>query len=228
MKCQQIVILFLLFCTSTFGQKKYSFDYMLEYEYQTTDTSKVEIQYFLTNSKDNSYCLYIQEKDSLNLKLIFIDYNGTKSTAHLDKISFAKAESVSLDCKIISKFDNRFKGQTKNYDYNIEKDTLIDGSYYHQYILKSNNPKRESRKQTGSKVFVVEKNTSFHLPVFDHETSYEEWKLERNIPNGVPKVTYVKSYDGTEKYLIFRLVQYVPIKKYLIIPEKCDYSKILN
>lgn len=233
MKNLKLLLLVFLFSTLTFCQKKYAFDYILEYKYQLSDTSKVEIQYFLTNSKDNSYFINVKDKDSLNFTLNFVDYNGIKSVFYLDKVAFSKAESISLECKLISKNYNPFIAQrTKEYDFKMEKDTVIEGNYFSQYLIRSNSPKREKKKKLGAIVYVVEKNSAFHFPLLDHPTAYEEWKLEKNIPNGIPKFMYFKDFINNKKSQIFRLVQYVKINKYLIIPEECDYSnpksKILN
>lgn len=224
MKCLQFLLVSLLIYTSSFGQKKYSFDYMIEYDYQYTDTSKVVKKYILTNSKDNSYYLSVIEKDSLNVTLSFIDYNGIRSIAYLDKGRFSKAEAVTLECKIVSAYENPFKWQTKNYNFINKNDTLIEGKYYSQYIHKSNKPKREKRKKFGTYVYVVEENTSFHLPILEHATAYEEWKVEKNAPNGISKLIYFKPYNGNRKELIHKLVQYVKINKSIIIPEECNYS----
>ena len=219
-------LLFLLFTTSlfSFGQKKYSFDYAIQYNFQMTDTSKVQKQIFLTNSKDNSYVLRVMEKDSINYKLFFLDQNGVTSTTYLSKKDFLDAEIISLKCDFVSRYRNPFKYQTDNYDFINQKDTLINNISYSMYIIKSNKPKREKRKRLGTLHFVVEKNTDFHLPILLEVTPYEEWKKERNIPNGIPKQFYFTNYLNNTKTFIYNLVDFVKINRFVIIPDECDYT----
>ena len=219
-------LLFLLFITSliSFGQKKYCFDYAIQYNFQMTDTSKVQKQIFLTNSKDNSYVLRVMEKDSINYKLFFLDQNGVTSTTYLSKKGFLDAEIISLKCDFVSRFGNPYKYQTDNYDFINQKDTLINNVNYSMYFIKSNKPKKEKRKRLGTLHFVVEKNTDFHLPILLEVTPYEEWKKERNIPNGIPKQFYVTKYLSNTKTLIYNLVDFVKIDKFIIVPDECDYT----
>jgi len=220
------ILLFLIVFISipSYSQKKYLFDYMMEYYRKDTDTSKVKKEYILTNSKDNSYTLTLFEKDSLNFGLIFFDQNGIYSKSILDKKSFSRAEFITLNCSVVSGYGNPYKYQTKNYDFTNESDTLIDGQYYFHYFLKSNKPKKEKRKKLATEHFIVEKNTSFHLPILTFATSYEEWKLEKNIPNGIPKQMYMVTYKEKKLFLFYELKRYAKINKYIIIPDECDYT----
>ena len=220
-------LLFLLFTISlfSFGQKKYSFDYAIQYNFQKNDTSKVEKQIFLTNSKDNSYVLRVMEKDSLDYKLFFLDQNGITSTIYLSKKDFLDAEIITLKCEFASRYYNPYKYQTENYDFINQKDTLIDNSNYQVYITKSNKPKREKRKKIGISHFIIEKNTNFHLPIFLAATAYEMCKKEKNIPNGIAKQIYFTKYMDNKKLSIFNLVEYVKINKFFVVPDECDYTK---
>lgn len=220
------VLLFLMFAFSlfSFGQKKYSFDYAIQYTYQKNDTAKVEKEIFLTNSKDNSYVLYVREKDSLNFKLLFIDQNGLLSTTYLSKKDFFRAETFDLKCEFASRYRNPYKYQTDNYDFIVQKDTLIDNSKYQTFIIKSNKPKREKRKKLGTSHFIIENNTDFHLPIFEDPTSYEEWKEEKNIPNGIPKQFYLTNYLNNNRSCIHNLVDYIKINKFFVVPKECDFT----
>jgi hypothetical protein len=62
------------------------------------------------------------------------------------------------------------------------------------------------------------------LPILTHSTPFEEWKEERNIPNGIPKQFYLTKFQSSEKILNYTLVEYVKINKFLIVPEACDYT----
>ena len=219
-------LLFLLFSNYqfSFGQKKYSFDYAIQYNFQANDSSKVQNRFYLTNSKDNSYVLQVTEKDDLNYNLFFIDQNGIASTTYLSKKDFFDAEIINLKCDFVSRYRNPFKYQTDNYDFINQKDTLINNISYSMYIIKSNKPKREKRKRLATLHFVVEKNTDFHLPILLEITPYEEWKKERNIPNGIPKQFYFTNYLNNTKTFIYNLVDFVKINRLIIIPNECDYT----
>ena len=226
MKNQFLLFLLLLFFCSTHGQKKYTFDYAIQYNFQVNDSSKVQTQLFLTNSKDNSYLLKVSEKDSLNFTLYFQDQNGITSTTYLSKKEFASAKTITLKCEFVSHFSNPFKYQTENYDFINQKDTLINTVYHSNYILKSNKPKKEKRKKFATLHFIIEGNTGFHLPILTFSTAYEEWKKERNIPNGIPKQSYTTKYLTKDKILIYDLVEYIKINKILVVPKECNYLAI--
>ena len=219
-------LLFLLFTISqfSFGQKKYSFDYAIQYNFQTSDTPKVQNRFYLTNSKDNSYVLWVTEEDSLNYKLFFIDQNGIASTTYLNRKDFFRAETIYLKCDFVTRYSNPFKNQTNNYDFINQKDTLINNISYPLYIIKSNKPKREKRKKLATIHFIVEKNTAFHLPILLDATPYEEWKKEKNIPNGIAKQIYSIDYSEKKMFYTFNLVGYTKIEKFLIVPDECDYT----
>jgi len=230
MKYKLPLFFILLISIPSFGQKKYLFDYMMEYDFKYTDTSKVRKEYILTNSKDNSYILKVYEKDSLNFKLDFLDFNGIHSNAVLDKNSFIKSEFITFNCGIVHEHHDSYKYLTKKYDFINKPDTLVDGEHYSQYIFKCNKPKREKRKKLGTLHFIVENNTSFHLPILYlyNSIAYEEWKLERNIPNGIPKEIFMEAYLKKEYYLSSKLKQFAKINKCAIIPAECDYANPEN
>ncbi len=196
---------------------------MLEYNFQSTDTSKVQKVVYLTNSEDNSYFLRIKEKDNLNYELYFLDYNGVISTTYVAKKDFSTAEVINLKCEFVSRFKNPYKYQVKNYNFDNRKDTLIDKENYPFYILKSNDSNREKKKKLGRSYYILEKSTSFHLPLLDFVTAYEEFKLERNIPNGIAKIMYFIGLNSQKKH-IYILKSWAKNTRYLIVPKECNYS----
>lgn len=208
--------------SSGYSQKNYSFDYMLVYDFKSNDTSKVEEIVFYTNSKDNSYFLRAFRKDSLQYSVVFIvhDKISSKVVFPKDKLNSPK---ITLDCKFISMRSYAFKYQTDNYEFINKKYALMEGEYHPFYILKSNNPKRERKKKLATFYYYLENNTEFHLPLLEHETAYEEWKLEKNIPNGIPKEMYYLGFGKEEMYMLYRLKKIVKIDKLLIIPKECDF-----
>jgi hypothetical protein len=161
MKNQFSLFLVCIVSLFSYGQKKYSFDYAIQYNFQLNDSSKVQTQLFLTNSKDNSYVLKVSEKDSLNFTLYFNDQNGISSIHYISKKDFSAADSIALDCKFVHRFGNPFKYQTKNYDFVNQKDTLINDSRCSMYIMKSNKPKREKKKKLATAHLLLKKALVF-------------------------------------------------------------------
>jgi hypothetical protein len=215
-------LLFLFFTISSiFGQKKYSFDYALVYDFQLNENTKVEKRILITNSNDNSYILEVTEKDSLNYTVAFSDQNGHYSKTVLSRSDFFKAETISLACEVVRAYKNPYKYQVENYDFHLANDTLIEGNSYSRYFFKSNKLKKEKKKKLATLFFVLEKNTNFHQPVLLHPTSYEEWKLEKNIPNGIPKLFYFTSYKTKKIVSKYTLTHYIKIDKYILISKDC-------
>ncbi len=228
MKNQFSLFILLIIPVICFGQKKYSFDYALVYDFQLDENAKVEKRILMTNSKDNTYLLEVIEKDSLNYTLKFIDQNGYYSLTQLSTSDFFKAETINLDCASVLPFKNRFKYQVKNYDYHLLNDTLINQNKYSRYLLKSNRPKREKKRRLASLFFVLEKDTKFHLPVLMHSTSFEEWKVEKNTPNGIPKIFYFTSYQTKKILSKYTLSGYKKIEKFVLIPIDCPKPLKIN
>ncbi len=233
-----LLITFLLFSTYCFSQKQYEFDYLIEYEYTVyKDTLKIKNhplrekikttkKYYLTNSKKNNYTARMSEVDSLNYRIVFLDQNEIHSNVTVLKSDFIKAEFINIECKYISEYVNRhsispYKYQTKNYDFFKLNDTLINGETYSKYKFGSNKPKRAKRKGLATLYYIIKNGTEFHSPILTFPTAYEEWKVKRNIPNGI----YI------EKYLLDSygqlnsketLVNYWKIDKKIVIQKGCD------
>jgi hypothetical protein len=218
------LLFFLCFLYSilSIGQRKYFFDYFIEYDFQSSETENRKKVFLLTNSKDNSYYIRVFEKDSLTYNVYFLDSNGIFSTAYIDKKDFLAAETISLKCNFITHFSNPFKYQVDNYHFENKNDTIIDKESFKYYILKSNNPKREKRKKLAVNHYVVERNTEFHLPILvNFVTALEEYKVDNIIPNGIAKVLYIKSFYK-KKLGIYSLNYFVKINKFLIVPKECS------
>lgn len=224
MKIKLVLLLLLWF--SGYSQKKYSFDYKIIYEFKLNDTAKAKEIVLMTNSKDNSYRLNISEKDSANYSVNFHDENGIESTVFLNKNSFNKATAIELKCEFVSGYSNPYKYQTKNYEFINKEYALMDGQYHPFYILKSNNPKKEKKKRLATFYYYIENNTEFHLPILVHPTAYEEWKLEKNIPNGIPKEMFYSGYGKAELFNILKLKEIIKIEKFIVIPEECNYIEL--
>ncbi|MGY0393296.1 hypothetical protein ACW5R3_12155 [Bizionia sp. KMM 8389] len=231
-----IITTFLLISTYCFSQKQYEFDYLIEYEMTFyKDSIKIKNRkfrkedktikkYYLTNSKKNNYSAVITELDSLNYKMIFKDENGIYSNVTFLKSGLNKAEFINIDCKNVSRYENPFKYQTKNYDFFKLNDTVIGEKTFRMFKLESIKPKRVKRKKLGTEFYIIDKETSFHLPVLNFSTAYEEWKKEGNLPNGIFQQKYFIDYygqlDSKEK-----LINYWKIDKKIVINNDCDYTE---
>lgn len=232
-----VPILFCFYISICFSQKQYDFDYLIEYELNLyKDSIKIKNhpfkksnkkihRYYLTNSKNNDYLAIITEKDSLNYRMVFKDNNGIYSDVIFLKSDFNKAEFINIKCESINRYNNLYKYQTKNYDFFILKDTIINNKTYATYKLSSIKPKRLKRKKLATEYYIIDKSTDFHLPILNFSTAYEEWKLNKNLPNGILIKRYLINYfgklDSDEN-----LVNYSKIDKKIIIQNECDYTKI--
>lgn len=232
-----VLIVFLLSSTYIFSQKQYQFDYLIEYKLTLYKDAikiknrpfrkkdKIIKKYYLTNSKKNNYTAVITELDSLNYKMIFKDENGTYSNVVILKSEFHKAEFIDIDCKYVSRYRNPYKYQTNNYDFFELKDTLIDGITYSRYKLESIKPKKVKKKKLGSEFYIISNKTDFHLPILSFSTAYEEWKTNKNLPNGIFYqkyfIDFYKQIDSKESLVN----NYWKIDKKIFIKKECDYSK---
>jgi hypothetical protein len=217
---------FLIFASSSvFSQKIYSFDYVLQYDFEGKEGAPIQKEYFYTNSKDNSYKLHVLEKDSLNFKLDFMDFKGMHAVVYLSKADFFIAESITVPCKFVSRYQTN-KFQTKNYDFLPLQDTVIHQVPYYHYVLKSNSVKREKKKKLAKAHYIIDKNSSFHLPLFIEDTAFEEWKVERNIPNGIPVLEFLESSVDKKIDMTRKLIRKESVTKRLLISKDCDYVQM--
>ncbi|MEP1490384.1 MAG: hypothetical protein ABJK28_18335 [Algibacter sp.] len=231
-----ILTTFLLLSTYCFSQKQYEFDYLIEYDVTYyKDSVKIKNRlfrkkdktfkkYYLTNSKNNSYTGVITELDSLKYKMIFKDENGIYSNVIILKSDLNQAEFINIDCKYVTNYQDLFKYQTKNYDFFKLNDTLFNGKTYSKFKLESIKPKRTKRKKLGTEFYIIDKQTSFHLPILYFSTAYEEWKTKGNLPKGIFFEKYFIDYygylDSKEK-----LINYWKTNKKIVIGDDCNYTE---
>jgi len=231
-----LLTIFLLLSAYCFSQKQYKFDYLIEYEVTYyKDSVKIKNRpfrkkdktfkkYYLTNSKKNNYTAVITELDSLSYKMIFKDQNGIYSNVTFLKSDLNKAEFINIDCKYVTKYQNLFKYQTKNYNFFKLNDTVINGKAYSKVKLASIRPKTIKRKKLGTEFRIIDKETSFHLPILDFSTAYEEWKTEGNLLKGIFFIKYFIDYYG---YLDSKenLINFWKVDKKIVINEECNYTE---
>ena len=216
------VLILIFFPALSFSQnKEYHFDYLLEYEITFHKEDISRFKYYLTNSKDNSYLGIMKETDSLHFELIFKDYDMAYAKVIFLKSDFFEAEYINIECENVSENKNIYKYQTKNYDFHILKDTEINSTVYSTYKLQSNiKLKKRIRKGIGTNYYIIDNSTAFHLPILQHPTAYEEWKLNKNLPNGIfYELTFVNPLN--ERHNSEILKSYHKIDKKVVIVGKC-------
>jgi hypothetical protein len=225
MKYKIILLLFLLTSLTMSSQKKYSFDYILEYSLRLNETSKIEKIYLLTNSQDDSYSVYLyQDKDrSSDFVIGFENNKGISSYTAIEKSEFFKAETIELSCENL-RFSSRKndKYESSRYVYTNEPDTLINGSLHKHYTMKFSKSRDSKLYKKGAAHYIVENNTEFHKPLELLSISFDAQKTSKIFPNGIAKEVFTTSFDKKSKKFVYKLLQYVKIKKYFIIPENCD------
>lgn len=64
--------------------------------------------------------------------------------------------------------------------------------------------KKRLKNKSGKAIFIIKNNTKYHLPILNHRTLYERWKLFKNIPNGIYKEYIFINHLG-EKINHFKL-----------------------
>lgn len=215
---------FFVISNTIFSQNIYHFDYMLEYDYVNNDLSRATKQFILANSKDNSYSLTLTSNDSLNFELFFLDQKGNRSRTSIMKYDFFRSDAIRIPCKYNERFFNPYKYQVKNYSFTIDNDTLIGSESYYKYSIKSDDLKRAQNKKLYSYHYIIKKGTENYLPLFTHMTPYEEWKLEKNIPNGIPYIVFYKNHKGFVDSS-FKLKKMTPISKAIYVSNECDFSR---
>ena len=221
----KIILLLLLFPSlSMFSQKKYSFDYVIEYNFQKNETSKIEKRYLLTNSEDDSYSVYVSEEDNSNFKMDFEDEKGIRSISIIDKNDFFKAETIMLNCENIHYQKDMRMYDSNRFDFINKNDTLINGIYYKNYVMKYHKNAESKRYNRGISNYIVENNTEFHLPLMMFSSIFDVSATSINRPNGIAKEIFSLSYDGKHYEFIYNLLQYVKSNKFIEIPAKCDYA----
>ena len=182
---------------------------------------------YLTNSKDNSYHGVLTAPDSLHYLLNFKDENGLQFEVSFLKAEFDQAIAVKIPCEFVRSYRNAYTYQTKHYAFSRAQDTLIDGLQYQYYTLAANNLRKAKKKKTGTLLYIIAPETSFHLPLLTYATAFEEWKTNQNLPNGIfYRKYFIDYYD--QKDTQWQLLSNQKIDLKLYIDAACDYTKEAN
>jgi hypothetical protein len=225
MKYKIILLLFLLSSLNGQAQKKYVFDYIIAYKFQKNQTSKVELRYILTNSKDNTYECRVSEEDDLNFDMNFRDEKGIWSNVIIVKNDFFKAETITLSCESIHyQAEKHDKYDSGLFEFSNKNDTLVNGVYYKNYEMKFRENTKAKKYNHGIAHYIVENNTEFHLPLMMFSSVFDCRASSRNIPNGIAKEIYSLSYDKRQHESVYKLLQFAETKKFIEVPSECDYT----
>ncbi|MDT0650188.1 hypothetical protein [Autumnicola edwardsiae] len=217
-----LLVIFFLITTKCFSQKKYSFDYLIEYNFRSySDTTSNKKIYYLTNSKDNSYFAKIESFDTLNFDLELIVQDKIWTKMKLSRKDFINAKFINLTCNSSLIYKNYFKFRTKEYKFEIIKDTILESLPLNRYKLEYvGKRKRKKSFPVGTNVYIIANSTDFHSPILTHSTAFEEWKEKGKIPNGIfkEKIFYDFKNNIDYKYI---LNNYSEINKTIVIPDNC-------
>lgn len=225
MKC--FFLLLLCFVGSVgFSQKEYHFDYVLLYENSSIDfKAKTSDLYFINSKSINYYLGESKNKDSINMNLIFLDYNGISSISKIAIQDFYKAEVFANECNAVLKYSNQYKYKANDYAFVKHNDTIINNNFYFHYEIKSiKNIKYQKRKKIQSAHFIIDKNSQEFSPFLHNPLFYNLFNKTPILPNGLFKIIYYTNLKG-EITFKQELLNVVKIDKYLTIPEECDYTK---
>lgn len=212
---------FFLLSSTCFAQTEYPFDHFLVYQFEShSDSTIYKRVYYFTNSKDNSYYAELEELDSLHFKVLLVEQDRLRMDVSLKKSDVYNASNLVISCKSNWGGKNHFKFRTREYAYSKTTDTLYDGSHLKQYKLTHTAPRKRKTRHIGSNLYIIKDSTDFHLPLLIHPTAFEEWKEEKNIPNGIFKEKIFYNYKNEIQYK-YILEAYYPLEKIISVNKEC-------
>lgn len=223
----KINLVLLFFSPFIISQTIYNFDYEVTYKNVLTDSTTINHQVKLINSKNNNFTLNISKKDDKILQLFFSDYNNLFFEAEVNKTEFEANNLLNMSCDAIFKNRNSLDYKADEYDYLKLSDTMINDTTYYHYLLKSNKSlKHQKRKKLNSLHYIITKDNSEFQPILSHKTELEKWKRLPKIPNGIIKMKYYTNWKNeiTNKIILHNIT---PIDKKMVIPANCllEYKK---
>jgi hypothetical protein len=221
MKKEIITYLLVFFTAFFYGQKKYVFDYSLEYTFQLNETSEAKKVFLLTNSKDNSYYIYAEEMKDGSLNSKFKDVNGWYATFSIKKADAFNSLPIMLNCDWVYKQNFLKENNLKRYIFQINKDTIIQNQNYKLHTLSYKKEQESKKYNKGFAYYVIEEKTDFHVPLLLFSFSFDTALINKEIPNGIPKMVFTTNRKEDERMFIYSLIKYTPINKELIIPIQC-------
>ncbi|WP_130733268.1 hypothetical protein [Flavobacterium sp. J27] len=225
---KHLVLLILLFSIINLSaQNKYDFDYLLEFDDKTpllkNSTHTDSTSFYLVNSNQNGYILYVSDKDSLNHHLIFNDREKTKLSFKINKESFANTKIIRICQQNFTpkKKKDINENDTKKYYFKNFNDTIINNEVFYHYALKNNIQKQiQKRKEIITCHFIVKKDILYFIPFLYHSLAYQKWKEDKNTPNGFPYMIYYENFNGDITFKM-TLKNSIKIDKSIVISTEC-------
>lgn len=214
-------LFFFLISSTCFAQRQYHFDHLLEYRFISLDPAKNKMVYYLTNSKDNSFYAQLEVADSLHYKVNLVEQDQLNMQVEVKRQDLNKAEDLIIHCTSRWNTRNDFKFRIREYEFTPTLDIMMGNrSLKHYKLFYTASRKRKKTNHIGTNHYIIRDSTEYHLPLLTHPTAYEEWKEERNIPNGIfmEKIFYNFRNEIQYKYI---LKDYHQLWKSIIITKKC-------
>ncbi|MDV6167061.1 hypothetical protein R1T16_01405 [Flavobacterium sp. DG1-102-2] len=166
---RQIVLLFtILITTLASAQKDYSFDYVAEYkiyddEYGNGLTDDHCLRYDFINSKDSSYMLYaFINCDTIKLNLTL--ENGKSYHSEISYNDFFVTH-IGLKCPVERRKENSSYKNVKDYLFVPQKDTIINGISFNNFMLKR--LKHKEGKVIPDNYYIIDNTAGFNHPVLN-------------------------------------------------------------
>ncbi len=218
----------LLLVNISFSQKTYIFDYLLEYEYQSTENEAVEIKYIYTNSKDNNYNATVMNYKPKYYKLFLVDdFTGVRSLTSIPTENIENVGTINLNCNDININRSGEVKQSKLFIFDNLKDTIINEIAHKHYTLDYVSKRKKKTYQSGIRHYLVENNTQFHKPMICFSYVFDQHVTSNNIPNGIAREMYsINSFRNNQKEEIYKLKSIIEINMKMVIPADCD--KLIN
>lgn len=205
---------FLFFYSLFYGQTKYSFDYLIEYEYKRDANTPSKTVFLLTNSEDNSYHIIAHENNSATLDIYFSHEKGLLSSSLVHRKGFFISENIDLPCESVRY--QKDKVDLKRYEFAINPDTLIVNVLYKNYSMKYRREREALRYKTGKSYYIIENGTEFHKPLLIFSSVFDVSVTSEIFPNGIAKEIYNTSKFGLKSH--YKLVKYTKVNKTIAFP----------
>ena len=177
--------------------------------------------YYYTNSRDNSYYAILEVKGRRHFFVYLIEQDQLNMKVRVKQKDVFKAENLVIQCISSHVNKNDFKFRTREYEFTNTLDTIIGNtSLQHYKLLYTAGHEEKVTNRIGTNHYIIEDSTEFHLPILTHPTAYEEWKEERNIPNGIYREKIFYNYKNEVQYK-YILNGYYPIDKSSSLTKQC-------
>ncbi|WP_264521279.1 hypothetical protein [Flavobacterium sp. N1994] len=182
----------LFFLSQTY---EYNFNRKLTYEITDLKNQKKNhlVSYFL-NEQDNSYFSTNNTFDNNREDVTLLDQNGIYWKGQIKHEDLTKSE-ILLKNGTLLPYQNPYKFQVDNYDFEELKDTVLNNRTCKRFMLRNNVIKNEKKKKLGREIYVIDTSANIK-PLLTFCTAYEVWKSRKNIPNGLIIEKYFYNFKG--------------------------------